>query len=133
YILATGGLYGGGITSDYRGALRETVFGLPLYVPGDMEEWFNERFLPSAETLHVEDPRQGAPSLQTPLQGHPIHLAGVRVNARMQPVDEAGRVVAENLRAAGRLLAGYDPITEGSTEGVWLATAYRAAHAPPGG
>ena len=33
FILATGGLYGGGITSDYTGTLRETVFGLPLQTP----------------------------------------------------------------------------------------------------
>ena len=51
----------------------------------------------------------------------------MRANAQMQPVDEAGRVVLENVRIAGRLLAGYDPLAEGSTEGVWLATAYRAA------
>ncbi len=124
YILATGGLYGGGITSDYRGALREVVFGLPLQVPGEMEGWFNERFLPPVETL----PPGGDLRHATSLQGHPIHLAGVRANRAMQPVDEAGNVVLENVRIAGRLLAGYDPITEGSTEGVWLATAFRAAH-----
>ena len=45
----------------------------------------------------------------------------------MQPVDESGRVILENIRLAGRLLAGCDPLAEGSTEGVWLATAYRAA------
>ncbi len=132
YILATGGLYGGGITSDFRGTLRETVFGLPLYVPGDMMGWFNERFLPPVETLHATSlqpslPTSLPPSLPTPLRGHPIHLAGVQVNAQMQPVDEAGRVVLENVRIAGRLLASYDPIVEGSTEGVWLATAYQAA------
>ena len=33
FILATGGLYGGGITSDHTGALREAVFGLPLHTP----------------------------------------------------------------------------------------------------
>jgi len=106
-ILATGGLYGGGITSDHTGALREAIFGLPLQIPGAMEEWFNVRFLPP--------------------QGHPIHSAGVRVNQEMQPVDDFGRVVLENVRVAGRLLAGYDLLVEGSTEGVWLATALRAA------
>jgi glycerol-3-phosphate dehydrogenase subunit B len=107
-ILATGGLYGGGITSDYTGALREAVFGLPLQSPvGSLDDWFAPRFLgPDA---------------------HPIHAAGIRANAAMQPVDESGRVVLENVRIAGRLLAGCDPLAEGSTEGVWLATAYRAA------
>lgn len=117
-ILATGGLYGGGIASDRRGEMREVVFGLPVHAPAGPGEWFNERFLtPAVETLHA-----------TPLpSGHPIHHAGVRANASLQPVDEAGRVVLENVRIAGRLLAGYNPLLEGSTEGVWLATGYRAA------
>lgn len=108
YILATGGLYGGGIASDYTGALREAIFGLPLQAPPDGPEgWFGPRFL-------------GA-------DAHAVHTAGVRANARMQPVDAAGRVVLANARVAGRLLAGYDSLAEGSAEGVWLATAYRAA------
>jgi glycerol-3-phosphate dehydrogenase subunit B len=107
-ILATGGLYGGGITSDYTGTLREAIFGLSLQAPaGGPDEWFTPLFLGPA--------------------GHPIHAAGVRANAQMQPVDESGRIILENTRLAGRLLAGCDPLAEGSTEGVWLATAYRAA------
>ena len=108
FILATGGLYGGGITSDYTGALHEAVFGLPLQTPaGSSDDWFASQFLGQA--------------------GHPIQRAGVRANAQMQPVGASGRVVLENVRVAGRLLAGYDPLAEGSTEGVWLATAYCAA------
>ncbi len=108
FILATGGLYGGGITSDYTGTLREAVFGLPLQTPaGSPDDWFAPQFLGQDE--------------------HPIHRAGVRANAQMQPVDASGRVVLANIRVAGRLLAGYDPFPEGSMEGVWLATAYRAA------
>ena len=46
FILATGGLYGGGITSDYTGTLREAVFGLPLQAPTDGPEgWFAPQFL----------------------------------------------------------------------------------------
>ena len=108
FILATGGLYGGGITSDYTGTLREAVFGLPLQTPaGSQDDWFTSQFLGQA--------------------GHPIHRTGVRANTQMQPVDESGRAILENIRIAGRLLAGCDPLAEGSTEGVWLATAYRAA------
>jgi glycerol-3-phosphate dehydrogenase subunit B len=108
FILATGGLYGGGIVSDYTGALREVIFDLPLQAPaGGPESWFAPQFLgPGA---------------------HAVHTAGVRANVLMQPVDESGHVVLENVRIAGRLLAGCDPIAEGSAEGVWLATAYRAA------
>ncbi len=107
-ILATGGLYGGGISSDYTGALHEAIFGLPLQTPaGGLSDWFAPQFLGHEQ--------------------HAIHAAGVRANSRMQPVDETGRVILENVRITGRLLAGYDPVAEGSTEGVWLATAYRAA------
>jgi glycerol-3-phosphate dehydrogenase subunit B len=110
FILATGGLYGGGITSDYTGTLREAVFGLPLQTPaGSQDDWFAPQFLGQA--------------------GHPIHRAGVPANAQMQPVDASGRIILANVRVAGRLLAGCDPLAEGSTEGVWLATAYRAATA----
>jgi glycerol-3-phosphate dehydrogenase subunit B len=64
-ILATGGLYGGGILSDRSGALRESVFGLPLSSPtGGLSEWFSQKLLPA---------------------DHPIHYAGVRTNDSLQP------------------------------------------------
>jgi glycerol-3-phosphate dehydrogenase subunit B len=106
-ILATGGLYGGGIATDASGAMREAIFNLPLHTPGEMGQWFNEKFMSDSE--------------------HPLHHAGVRVNTSLQPVDEQGNTVIENVRVAGRLLAGYNPLAEGSSEGVILATAYRAA------
>jgi glycerol-3-phosphate dehydrogenase subunit B len=105
-ILATGGLYGGGIVSDHTAALREAIFGLPLYVPGGLGDWFAPQFLSD--------------------RGHPIHQAGVRANRQMQPVDEAGSIILANVRIAGRLLAHHDPLAEGSTEGIWLASASRA-------
>ena len=95
FILATGGLYGGGITSDYTGTLRETVFGLPLQTPaGSPDDWFAPQFLGHA--------------------GHPIHRAGVRPpTRRCNRWTRSGRVVLENIRLAGRLLAGCDPLAEG--------------------
>ncbi len=105
-ILATGGLYGGGIVSDHHGALRETVFGLPVRgAPETSGEWFAERFLPS---------------------DHPIHYAGIAADPLLRPVDENGRVLYENVRVAGRALAGYNGPCEGSTEGVWIASSRRA-------
>jgi len=106
-ILTTGGLYGGGIASDHRGQMREVVFDLPLHVPGGLGDWFDPTFLS--------------------MQRHAVHEAGVRANALLQPIDAEGRIVLENVRVAGRALGCYDPLAEGSTEGVWLATAYRAA------
>lgn len=108
-ILATGGLYGGGISSDHKGRMCETVFDLPLQVPGPGVDWFEREFLTE--------------------KGHLIHLAGVRSNSLLQPVDADGHVLLENVRMAGRLLCGYNPVIEGSAEGVWLATGYRAGKA----
>lgn len=104
-ILATGGLYGGGIVSDYRGALRETVLGLPVRGVSSMAQWFGERFIPT---------------------DHPIHCAGIAVDTSLRPVAESGEVLFENVRVVGRALAGYNGPCEGSTEGVWIATARRA-------
>ena len=110
FILATGGLYGGGITSDYTGTLREAVFGLPLQTPA------GSRMTGSRRNFSVRpDTRSTAP--------------GCAPTRRCSRWTRSGRVVLENVRVAGRLLAGYDPLAEGSTEGVWLATAYRAATA----
>jgi glycerol-3-phosphate dehydrogenase subunit B len=106
-ILATGGLYGGGITSDPRGQMHEVVFDLPVHVPGGLGDWFDPAFLSA--------------------HGHPVHEAGVLANAQLQPVAADGRVLLENVRVVGRTLAGASPLIEGSTEGNWLATAYRAA------
>jgi glycerol-3-phosphate dehydrogenase subunit B len=103
-ILATGGLYGGGIISDHHGRLQETVFGLPLTGIPPMAEWFAERLLPG---------------------DHPIHYAGVAADSQMRPLDEHG-VMYENVRVAGRILTGYNGVREGSTEGVWIATAFAA-------
>jgi glycerol-3-phosphate dehydrogenase subunit B len=114
-ILATGGLYGGGITGDRYGKLRERVFDLPVVTPDAANEQISE----AAPAWFDED--------LLSKRGHPIHLAGVRANAHLQATDETKIVLIENVRIAGRLLAGYNPAIEGSTEGVWLATAYRAA------
>jgi glycerol-3-phosphate dehydrogenase subunit B len=114
-ILASGGLYGGGLVTDRYGNMREAIFDLALSTSGSSCEqgvgavsmWFDEHFLS--------------------LQGHPIHRAGVRINRQMQPISDAGDVLLEGVRIAGRLIAAYNPVVEGSTEGVWLASAYRAA------
>ena len=110
FILATGGLYNGGIQSDEAGRLWEPIFGLPVSGPeGEGRSgWYQERLL-------AED-------------GHPIHRhAGLRVNTQMQPVDAEGTPLLENVFAAGHLLAGFNPLTDGCAEGVALATAYKAA------
>lgn len=109
-ILATGGLYGGGLFSDDRGRIWEPLFDIPVQYDPDRSRWFNENLL---------DPC-----------GHPVHHFGVRANHDMQPLNAGGTPVAEGLYVAGHLLA--HPQLEGApppfetAEGVALATAYRA-------
>jgi anaerobic glycerol-3-phosphate dehydrogenase len=50
---------------------------------------------------------------------------GVRVNTQLQPVDADGEVISPNLFAIGGILAGADRISEGSREGIDLATAWK--------
>ncbi len=101
-VLATGGILGGGIVTNHAGEVCEVVFKLPLHHPENRLEWFRRDFLDK--------------------QGHPIYRAGVSVNEQFQPMN--GRVVYQNLYAAGNTLAGADSIIERSFDGVALATGY---------
>jgi glycerol-3-phosphate dehydrogenase subunit B len=104
FILATGGILGGGLVADHLGRVSETVFDLPLEAPPSRLDWFKQAFLDGA--------------------GHPIYRAGLNVNSRFQPLDNEGRAVYENLYAAGTTLAHCEVIRERSFEGVALATGY---------
>ncbi len=109
-ILATGGLYGGGLFSDDRGRIWESLFDLPIAASTERESWFNRQMLAS--------------------EGHPVHRFGVRVNAAMQPIRGDGSPIAAGLYAAGHILAqpGTTP-TAAISEGVALATSYKAVNA----
>jgi glycerol-3-phosphate dehydrogenase subunit B len=108
YLLATGGILGGGINSDHTGHVWEACFNLPLAVPQRRAEWFRTRFLDPA--------------------GHPIFSSGVAVNEQFQPVNANGSAVYANLWAAGGTLAHADPIRERSLEGIAIATGIGAIH-----
>ena len=112
YLLATGGVLGGGFNSDHTGRFWESIFDLPLTVAQDRREWFRPRFFDPA--------------------GQPVFHGGVAVNDTLQPVDAAGRTVFRNLWAAGGLLAHCDPILERSLEGIAIATGVAAAEAIAG-
>jgi glycerol-3-phosphate dehydrogenase subunit B len=105
-ILATGGLVNGGLEIDDGGRLTESVFDLPVKAP------------------------QADRNFEPLLMGHhPIFEAGVRVNAAMQALDATYRPVYANVMAVGGLLANADRIGEGSTQGIAIATAWRAVEA----
>lgn len=107
FVLATGGLLGGGLVANYEGTVQETVFGLPLEYPAGRGNWFQERFIAESS--------------------HPLYLSGVRVNLDMQVLSSQGELLYENLRVVGTMLAGCDPLQERSLEGLCLASGYRAA------
>ena len=104
-VLATGGVAGHGIEAHRDGRLTETAAGLPVSGPGDRAGFFDQRFLAD----------------------HPLWAAGVRVDAELRPAGADGSPLLTNARCVGSLLAGHDPVAEGSREGVALATAARAA------
>jgi glycerol-3-phosphate dehydrogenase subunit B len=104
YVLATGGLLGGGLTTNFEGEIREVIFNLPVVAPGSRLDWFQREFVTKI--------------------GHPIYQAGLRVNEQLQPVAENGRPLYNNLYAVGCTLASCDVIRERSLEGVALATGY---------
>lgn len=107
FLLATGGILGGGITTDHKGQVWEVVFNLPLAVPEHRTLWFRTRFFDPA--------------------GHPIFSSGVQVNRQFQPVDSTGSPLYANVFAAGGILAHADPIQERSLEGIAIATSIAAA------
>ncbi|MFZ2359224.1 MAG: glycerol-3-phosphate dehydrogenase subunit GlpB [Anaerolineae bacterium] len=109
YLLATGGILGGGFDSDHTGRIWETVFGLPLTIPQKRYEWFRPAFMDPA--------------------GHPVFNGGVAVDGRMQPMDAAGQVIYSNLWAVGGALASVDPIQQHSLEGIAIATGVAAGQA----
>jgi glycerol-3-phosphate dehydrogenase subunit B len=106
YILATGGIYGGGILTEAEGGVGrvwEPIFGLPVVAESNRHLWFAPRFLEPT--------------------GQPFANFGVRVNGQLNPVDEHHRPVAENLYLAGGVIAGSDWSRGRSGEGAALATA----------
>ncbi len=109
FLLATGGVLGGGFQSDHQGRFWETVFDLPLNVPQDRSQWFRPLFLDA--------------------EGQPVFHGGVAVDNQFQPLDSKGGVMYRNLWAAGGLLAGTDPLQEHSLEGIALVSGAAAGEA----
>ncbi len=100
-VLATGDFRHGGLVAPGRGLVCETVLNLPV---AQGETWF-------------------APAYG---DGQPYARFGLRVNKQMQPLDDRGEVIYPNVLAVGGLLAGADRTSEGSREGIDLATAWKA-------
>jgi len=106
FILATGRFISEGLKADTE-KIFEPTFNLPVHQPPSREGWFGDLFFSDLP--------------------HPIHQAGVLANASLQPVNEGGNVILENVWVAGTLLAHHQCIDEKSREGIEIATGYKAA------
>lgn len=110
YVLASGSFLGGGLKAA-PGLVEETIFHLPVKYASD--DWAREDFLDR--------------------RGHAFNCFGLRVNDRLQPLDEAGRVCLENVLAAGAILAGSNWPVEKCGNGVALTSGYKAGRLAAGG
>jgi glycerol-3-phosphate dehydrogenase len=106
FILASGGIMGGGLKTSYDGSSAETVFNLPTTLPIHRNEWLEREFF--------------APG------GHTIFKAGIPANQDFRPINPQGQVIYDNLVVAGSALAHSDCLRERSLEGVALVTGYLA-------
>ena len=104
FILATGGLMGGGIATS-PGKAWEPVFGLPVQAPAQVEDWSGPNIFASHAFAHL----------------------GVSTGPRLTPVNAQGQEMLHNVHFAGRSLAGYDFASEKSGNGVALVTGWYAA------
>ena len=113
FLLATGKFIGGGIAGDESG-LKETVFDL-MPVTGDYHS--------AADIV----PSRSTSTLSISPMGQPIQSCGLSVDPHFRPVTEEGTEWAENLYAAGAVLAGYNYSIEKSGLGVAATSGYNAA------
>ncbi|RJX43581.1 anaerobic glycerol-3-phosphate dehydrogenase subunit B [Halonotius aquaticus] len=101
FILATGGLVGKGIDSDRDGTVEEPIFDCHIPHSDDRYDWFDEEAFGNQPFAHF----------------------GVRIDEGMRPLDADGEPEFANLRAAGGVVGGTDPVTEKSQSGISLTTA----------
>jgi len=102
FILATGSFVSGGLHASMDTA-RETVFNLPVYLPGKRKSWFNDDFF-------------------TP--GHAIEKSGICVDQSFRPIDTQ----TENLFVCGSILAFSEVMKYSCGHGMAIATGVAAAN-----
>lgn len=106
-ILATGGFYSGGIIMREFDNPKEPIFDLPVFFPTGAENWSNEQLF--------SDKPQG------------FSMTGILTNDNLNPVDERGNVLFDNLHVVGANLGGVDKIFERSAGGIAISSAYKGA------
>jgi glycerol-3-phosphate dehydrogenase subunit B len=105
FVLASGGFYSGGLEAVLGGA-RERVFGLPVRVPADQDQWGNAKMFSNAP--------------------QPFARFGVDVDPQLRPLDGTGKVLLRNVHVVGSNLSGFDDSFEKSGNGVAIVTGYQA-------
>jgi glycerol-3-phosphate dehydrogenase subunit B len=111
--LATGKFIGGGITGTENG-IRESVFDLMTV---------SESFRIATSTT----PQKLTNTIALSHMGHPLFGSGLSVDPQFRPITGAEVHAAENLYAAGSVLAGYNYPAEKSGLGVAIVTGYMAS------
>ncbi len=112
FILATGRWIGGGLPT--RAPLREPLLGLDLWLDAAPVANPDEAWPP-----HLLDEHAWG--------DHPLFRAGVGVDQDLRPLTPNATALADNVFAAGRMLAGFNPFLDGTAEGVDLVTGRIAA------
>lgn len=105
FILATGGILGGGFWLDEAQRLHDKVLGVSI---------------PFSESARLHD------HFFHP-DGQPIFRAGWRVNPNLQPCDLEARPIYTNLCVIGGALGGADAVRQQAMEGIALASAWKAS------
>jgi len=103
-ILATGRFFGKGLKAQRHNVI-EAVFGVPVIQPENRNNWHGDTFFTA--------------------KGHPLNMAGVEVDIHLRPLS-GGRVLYENLYAAGTILAHHDWMRMKCGAGLAISTAYKA-------
>jgi glycerol-3-phosphate dehydrogenase subunit B len=121
WVLASGRFVGGGI--ERHGVLMEGVMGLPVLASegpfADPSIRFAGR---SSASLTLRDSRSPQPLL----------AAGLRVDEELHPLDAEGRTLHERVFAAGAVVGGHDPASDGTGMGVAIFTGWLAGRAAAG-
>ena len=105
FVLASGSFFSGGLVSEFSG-MKEPVFNLALSYDKNRKNWAADQFFQA--------------------ESHPYLEFGIKTNQRLNPFDVSGQPI-HNLYCAGAILAGYNPIREGSGGGVAISSGYYAA------
>ena len=100
-----------------------------------LEDWVDGAFRAGVHT--VRDPFFQRPlawnkvptdrTAESLFSTQPFEQVGYALTERLQPADENGKAIAQNVFCAGGAIAGYDPSGTKSRGGMAIATGYRAA------